>query len=89
MTIVGNVATLMFGDKQANDSASRMKHVVSLRLRNNRLAANALETCAALGTYDAAGEATLYTTSQNRGGAFHARRRRVEGSRNQAAGSLA
>ena len=40
-------------------------HVVSLRLENNRIAANALEPRCALGSYGADGKYTLYTTSQS------------------------
>jgi len=41
-------------------------HVTSLELRNNRLVANPMEPRVAIGDYDsAAGDSTLYTTSQN------------------------
>ncbi len=59
-------ATIAFGDKAATDAAFAMAaHVVSLRLENNRIAANALEPRCALGSYGADGKYTLYTTSQS------------------------
>ena len=64
----GNVAfRLMFGSKEATDAAfAKAKHVVQLRLENNRLAPSAMEPRAAIGDYNAADDAfTLYTTSQN------------------------
>jgi carbon-monoxide dehydrogenase large subunit len=68
----GNVAfRLMFGSKEATDAAfARAKHVVKLRLENNRLSPVAMEPRAALGDYNAADDTyTLYTTSQNPHGA--------------------
>src|SRR5262245_42491180 len=64
----GNIGyVLMFGDKAATDAAfAAAQHVVSLRLENNRLAANAMEPRVALGDYDAgSGNCTLYTSTQN------------------------
>ena len=64
----GNVAvTIAFGDKAATDAAfAKAKHVVSLRLENNRITANAIEPRCALGSYSAANDRyTLYTTSQD------------------------
>jgi carbon-monoxide dehydrogenase large subunit len=63
----GNVSvTLAFGDKAATDAAfARAKHVVKLRLVNNRLSANPMEPRAAIGDYDPAGDSyTLHTSSQ-------------------------
>src|SRR5260221_5044586 len=62
----GNIAfPLMMGNKDATDAAfAKAKHVVSLRLENNRLSANAMEPRAAIG--DFANDAfTLYTSTQN------------------------
>jgi carbon-monoxide dehydrogenase large subunit len=62
----GNIAfPLMLGNKDATDAAfSKAKHVVSLRLENNRLSANAMEPRAAIGEF--ANDAfTLYTSTQN------------------------
>jgi aerobic carbon-monoxide dehydrogenase large subunit len=64
----GNVAfRLMFGNKDATDAAfAQAKHVVQLRVENNRLSPVAMEPRAAIGDYNAAEESyTLYTTSQN------------------------
>jgi aerobic carbon-monoxide dehydrogenase large subunit len=64
----GNVGYgLMFGDKAATDAAfARAKHVVSLRLHNNRLSANAMEPRVALGDYDPGSDSyTLHTSTQN------------------------
>jgi carbon-monoxide dehydrogenase large subunit len=64
----GNVGvTIAFADKAAADAAfSKAKHVVKLRLQNNRITASAIEPRAALGAYDAASDShTLYTTSQD------------------------
>jgi aerobic carbon-monoxide dehydrogenase large subunit len=64
----GNVgATIGFGDKAATDAAfAQAKHVVSVRLVNNRITANAIEPRSAIGVYDASdGRYTLYTTSQD------------------------
>jgi carbon-monoxide dehydrogenase large subunit len=58
---------LMFGDKAATDAAfANARHVVSVRLHNNRLSANAMEPRVALGDYDAGTESyTLHTSTQN------------------------
>lgn len=64
----GNIGvTIALGDKAATDAAfAKAKHVVTLRLHNNRVTANAIEPRAALGAYEAADESyTLYTTSQD------------------------
>ena len=62
----GNLAfPLMMGNKDATDAAfARAKHVVSLRLQNNRISANAMEPRAALGDF-ADDSYTLYTSTQN------------------------
>jgi carbon-monoxide dehydrogenase large subunit len=83
----GNVAfRLMFGSKEATDAAfAQAKHVVKLRVENNRLAPNAMEPRAALADYNAADDYhTLYTTSQNPHGVrmemshiFHAPENRI------------
>jgi len=60
---------LMMGKKEAADAAfARAKHVVSVRLYNNRIAANAMEPRAALGDF-ADDSYTLYTSTQNPHGA--------------------
>jgi aerobic carbon-monoxide dehydrogenase large subunit len=63
-----NVAVgLMMGDKAATDAAfAGAKHVVSVKLVNNRVSANSIEPRAAIGQYhpDSASY-TLYSTSQN------------------------
>jgi carbon-monoxide dehydrogenase large subunit len=64
----GNVGfRLMFGNKEATDAAfAQAKHVVQLRVENNRLSPVAMEPRAAIGDYNAAEDSyTLYTTSQN------------------------
>src|SRR5262249_32973359 len=64
----GNIGyVLMFGDKAATDAAfAAAKHVVSLRLTNNRLSANAMEPRVALAAHDpGSGDHTLYTSTQN------------------------
>jgi carbon-monoxide dehydrogenase large subunit len=64
----GNIAvTIAFGDKTATDAAfAKARHVVSLRLENNRITANAIEPRCAIGSYSAADDKyTLYTTSQD------------------------
>jgi carbon-monoxide dehydrogenase large subunit len=64
----GNVGfRLMFGNKEATDAAfAGAKHVVKLRVENNRLSPVAMEPRAAIGDYNAAEDfCTLYTTSQN------------------------
>jgi aerobic carbon-monoxide dehydrogenase large subunit len=63
---MGNVAfPLMMGNKEATEAAfARAKHVVTVRLYNNRITANAIEPRAALG--DVSNDAyTLYTSTQN------------------------
>lgn len=64
----GNVGvTIALGDKAQTDAAfAAAKHVVKLRLHNNRITASAIEPRASLGVYDAANESyTLHTTSQD------------------------
>src|SRR5687767_1327841 len=64
----GNLAfPLMMGNKDATDAAfAKAKHKVSVRLYNNRIAANTMEPRAAIGDYNAAEDSfTLYTSSQN------------------------
>src|SRR5438128_1653872 len=68
----GNVAfQLMFGNKEATDAAfAGAKHVVKLRMENNRLTPVSMEPRNAIGDYNAAEDAyTLYTSSQNPHGA--------------------
>ncbi|HEV3007415.1 MAG TPA: xanthine dehydrogenase family protein molybdopterin-binding subunit [Burkholderiales bacterium] len=56
---------LMMGNKEATDAAfARAKHVVSVRLYNNRITANAMEPRAALGDFSN-DSYTLYTSTQN------------------------
>jgi aerobic carbon-monoxide dehydrogenase large subunit len=59
--------TLMMGNKDATDAAFAVaKHVVTLKLRNNRITANSIEPRAAIGQYHPDSESyTLYSTSQN------------------------
>jgi aerobic carbon-monoxide dehydrogenase large subunit len=64
----GNVGfRLMFGNKEATDAAfAGAKHVVKLRVENNRLSPVAMEPRVAIGDYNAAEDYyTLYTASQN------------------------
>ena len=64
----GNIGvTIALGHKAATDAAfAKAKHVVRLRLHNNRVTANAIEPRAALGSFEAADDSyTLYTTSQD------------------------
>ena len=64
----GNVAfMLMFGDQDATDAAfAKAKHVVKLRMENNRLTPVSMEPRTAIGDYNAAEDHyTLYTSSQN------------------------
>ncbi|NJN39655.1 MAG: xanthine dehydrogenase family protein molybdopterin-binding subunit [Gammaproteobacteria bacterium] len=58
---------LMMGNKDTADAAfSGAHHVVSLRLENNRLSANALEPRGAIGDYHHGDDSyTLYTSTQN------------------------
>ena len=68
----GNVAfQLMFGNKDATDAAfAGAKHVVKLRMENNRLTPVSMEPRTAIGDCNAAEDAyTLYTSSQNPHGA--------------------
>ena len=68
----GNVGfRLMFGNKEATDAAfAAAKHVVKLRVENNRLSPVAMEPRVAIGDYNAAEDfCTLYTASQNPHGA--------------------
>jgi carbon-monoxide dehydrogenase large subunit len=62
---------VMFGNKEAADAAFvAPKHVVSLKIVNNRISANAIEPRGALGDYNAADETfTLYHSCQNPHGA--------------------
>jgi len=59
--------TLMMGNKDATEAAfAAAKHVVKLKLHNNRITANAIEPRAAIGQYHPDGENyTLHSTSQN------------------------
>ncbi len=59
--------TLMMGNKDATEAAfAAAKHVVTLKLRNNRITANSIEPRAAIGQYHPDSESyTLYSTSQN------------------------
>jgi aerobic carbon-monoxide dehydrogenase large subunit len=54
------------GDKAATDAAfARAAHVVSLKIVNNRLSANSMETRVALAEYDpVGGKTTLHTSTQ-------------------------
>jgi aerobic carbon-monoxide dehydrogenase large subunit len=63
--------TLAFGDQAATDAAfAKARHVVSLKLENNRLSANSIEPRGAIGIYDPTADSyTLYTSSQNPFGA--------------------
>ena len=68
----GNVGfRLMFGNKEATDAAfAKAKHVVKLRVENNRLSPVTMEPRVAIGDYNAADDHyTLYLTSQNPHGA--------------------
>ena len=63
-----NVAVaLMMGNKEATDAAfAKAKHVVSIKLVNNRVNANPIEPRAAIGQYHPDNESyTLHATSQN------------------------
>ncbi|MBV9734884.1 MAG: xanthine dehydrogenase family protein molybdopterin-binding subunit [Acidisphaera sp.] len=65
--VAGNICyDWHIGDKDAVDAAfGRAATVVKLDLTNNRLVPNAMEPRSAVGDHDAAGDYTLYTTSQN------------------------
>jgi aerobic carbon-monoxide dehydrogenase large subunit len=69
--------TLMMGNKDATDTAfAKAKHIVHLRLNNNRIVANSIEPRAAIGLYHPDSDSyTLYSTSQNP----HGTRSRVAG----------
>ncbi len=63
-----NVAVaLMMGNKEATDAAfAGAKHVVSIKLVNNRVSANSIEPRAAIGQYHPESDSyTLHATSQN------------------------
>ncbi|HUG78969.1 MAG TPA: xanthine dehydrogenase family protein molybdopterin-binding subunit [Burkholderiales bacterium] len=69
---MGNLAfPLMMGNKDATDQAfAKAEHVVSVRLYNNRITANAMEPRAAIGDFDPSNDSyTLYTSTQNPHGA--------------------
>ncbi len=68
----GNTAfRLMFGNKDATDAAfAKAKHVVKLRVENNRLSPVSMEPRVSVGDYSQADDFyTLYTASQNPHGA--------------------
>jgi len=68
----GNIAFVMaMGNKEKTDEAfAKAKHVVKLKIANNRVSANSIEPRAANGDYSADNDSfTLYTTSQNPHGA--------------------
>ncbi len=68
----GNVGfRLMFGNKDATDAAfATAKHVVKIRVENNRLSPVTMEPRVAIGDYSPADDQyTLYATSQNPHGA--------------------
>jgi aerobic carbon-monoxide dehydrogenase large subunit len=62
-----NAFRLMFGNQEATDAAfAKAKHVVKLRVENNRLAPVSMEPRVAIGDYNAAEDFyTLYAASQN------------------------
>jgi carbon-monoxide dehydrogenase large subunit len=69
---LGNIGfRLMFGSQEATDAAfASAKHVVKLRVENNRLSPVSMEPRVAIGDYSAADDYyTLYTASQNPHGA--------------------
>ncbi|MET0631728.1 MAG: xanthine dehydrogenase family protein molybdopterin-binding subunit [Xanthobacteraceae bacterium] len=84
---MGNVGfRLMFGNKDATDATfAKAKHVVKLRVENNRLSPVAMEPRVAIGDYNAADDFyTLYSSSQNPHGArmemshvFHVQENRI------------
>jgi carbon-monoxide dehydrogenase large subunit len=64
----GNTAfRLMFGNKDATEAAfAKAKHVVKLRVENNRLSPVSMEPRVAVGDYNSADDFyTLYTSNQN------------------------
>src|SRR6201999_1256981 len=66
-----NAFRLMFGSKEATDAAfEKAKHVVKLRVENNRLSPVSMEPRVAIGDYNfATDEYTLYAANQNPHGA--------------------
>src|SRR3954454_290233 len=66
-----NAFRLMFGNKEATDAAfAAAKHVVKLRVENNRLSPVSMEPRVAIGDFNAAtDETTLYAAHQNPHGA--------------------
>ena len=58
---------LQYGDpSKTNEAFAQAKHVVSVRLENNRITANSLEPRATIGFYDQSDNTyLLYTSSQN------------------------
>src|SRR5689334_14850535 len=62
-----NAFRLMFGNQEATDAAfAKAKHVVKLRVENNRLSPVSMEPRVAIGDYDKANDFyTLYAASQN------------------------
>lgn len=65
---MGNVAfRLMFGNQEATDAAfAKARHVVKLRVENNRLSPVSMEPRVAIGDYNATEDFyTLYASSQN------------------------
>jgi aerobic carbon-monoxide dehydrogenase large subunit len=62
-----NAFRLMFGDQAATDAAfAKAKHVVKLRVENNRLSPVSMEPRTAIGDYNAVDDFyTLYAASQN------------------------
>jgi carbon-monoxide dehydrogenase large subunit len=66
-----NAFRLMFGDQAATDAAfAGAKHVVKLRVENNRLSPVSMEPRVSIGDYDAANDQyTFYSSSQNPHGA--------------------
>lgn len=70
----GNIGTtLAFGDKDGVEKAfASARHVVKLKLLNNRLAASAIEPRSSIGHYDSTVQRyTLYTSSQDPHGYRH------------------
>jgi carbon-monoxide dehydrogenase large subunit len=68
----GNVVfPIMMGNKEATDAAfAKAAHKVTLRMVNNRISANSMETRGYMGDYSAAEDFyTLYTATQNPHGA--------------------
>ncbi len=65
------VFAIMMGSKEATDAAfAKAAHKISLRMVNNRISANSMETRGYIGDYSASDDFyTLYTTTQNPHGA--------------------